>query len=193
MLPEKTINIPSERPPLEEWDERERILDPTERKPAEWDQPEFLLDPHATQPEDWDEAEDGEWIHPVILNPNFKGEWVPSRTIPNPNFKGIWREESYDNPDYKPDPNLYVYKDIGYVGIESWQEHSGTIVDNILLTDDLEGALRNGTEIQRKSFDVEEKAYFEYCDRIQKVRISDMERIQKEAKAFKKRMKKMEL
>lgn len=191
MLPPRKIKIPGERP--DDWDERINILDPTETKPADWDQPEYIPDPHASQPEEWDDAIDGEWDHPMIKNPAYKGDWAPTRTIPNPNYKGMWREETHDNPDYVPDPELYLYKDIGHVGIESWQQHSGTIIDNILITDDLDAALKEGLEIQEKSFAVEEKVYNDDCDKRQKIVIAELERIQRDAKAFKKRFKKMEL
>jgi len=44
------------------------------------------------------------------------------------------------NPEYKPNPNLYAYDSFKYVAIEIWQVKSGSIFDNILLTDSLETA-----------------------------------------------------
>lgn len=46
-----------------------------------------------------------------------------------------------DNPDYIPDPNLYLYDDIGAIGIEIWQVNSSTIYDNIIITDSIEEAM----------------------------------------------------
>jgi len=45
-----------------------------------------------------------------------------------------------DNPDYKPEPELYAYPSFKYVAIEIWQVKSGSIYDNILITDSLETA-----------------------------------------------------
>lgn len=39
-----------------------------------------------------------------------------------------------------PDPNLYLYDDIGAIGIELWQVNSNTIYDNIIITDSIEEA-----------------------------------------------------
>lgn len=40
------------------------------------------------------------------------------------------------NPKYFEDDKLYLQKDIKYVGIDIWQVKSGSIFDNILITDD---------------------------------------------------------
>merc|ERR1712087_66674 len=44
------------------------------------------------------------------------------------------------NPEYAPDPLLYRYEDIGAIGFDLWQVKSGTIFDNILITDSVEEA-----------------------------------------------------
>ncbi|XP_055336284.1 calreticulin-like [Paramacrobiotus metropolitanus] len=191
MLPPRKLKLETERP--YDWDEREFIVDPTEEKPSDWDQPETIPDPFASKPEEWDDVADGEWEHPIIPNPDYKGSWNPTRLIPNPAFKGVWTPQEIDNPDYQEDPELYLFKDIAYIGIESWQQHAGTIVDNILLTDDLEGALKNGTAWQQKFFTVEENHYNDDCEKRQKIVQADMERKKQEIKAFKQRMKKLEL
>lgn len=36
-----------------------------------------------------DDEEDGEWMAPMIDNPEFMGEWYPKR-IKNPAYKGVW-------------------------------------------------------------------------------------------------------
>lgn len=59
-----------------DWDEREMIDDPEDKKPAGWDDiPATIPDPDAKKPEDWDDEDDGEWEAPTIPNPDFKGEW----------------------------------------------------------------------------------------------------------------------
>jgi len=60
--------------------------------------------------------------------------------IDNPAYKGPWVHPQVPNPDYKPDPTLYEYKSIGAVGLEIWQVKSGTVFDNILVTDSVEEA-----------------------------------------------------
>jgi len=87
------------------------------------------------KPEDWDDEMDGEWEAPQIDNPEYKGDWKPKQ-IDNPKYKGPWVHPEIDNPDYKSDSNLYLFKDIGSLGFDLWQVKSGTIFDNILITDD---------------------------------------------------------
>jgi calreticulin len=41
------------------------------------------------------------------------------------------------NPDYKPNPTLYAFEDFGAIGFDLWQVKSGSIFDNVLITDDL--------------------------------------------------------
>lgn len=98
-----------------------------------------IEDPDAEKPEDWDDDLDGEWEAPTIDNPEYKGEWKPKQ-IDNPDYEGPWVHPMIDNPDYEADDTLYLYKDIGGVGIELWQVKSGTIFDNILVTDSVEEA-----------------------------------------------------
>jgi len=132
-LPPRKIKDPDAKKP-EDWDDREKIDDPDDKKPEDWDQPEYIPDPDATKPEDWDDEMDGEWEPPQINNPAYKGEWKPKQ-IPNPNYKGPWVHPEIDNPEYTPDPNLYLHPEICAVGIDIWQVKSGTIFDNILITD----------------------------------------------------------
>lgn len=82
---------------------------------------------------------DGEWEPPMIDNPEYKGEWQPKQ-IDNPNYKGVWKHPEIDNPEYTPDENLYLRKELCVLGFDLWQVKSGTIFDNILITDDVEHA-----------------------------------------------------
>ena len=60
ILPPKKIKDPKATKP-EEWDERAKIGDPEDIKPAGYDDiPATVPDAEATKPEDWDEEEDGE-------------------------------------------------------------------------------------------------------------------------------------
>lgn len=169
MLPPKEIKDPNAKKPADWVDEKE-IADPEDKKPEGWDSiPKEIADPTATKPEDWDDDLDGEWEAPTMANPDYKGEWR-ARMIPNPEYKGEWIHPLVANPDYFDDDNLYAYENIGTVGFELWQVKSGTIFDNILLTDDaaeaenlakvtkaLQDAERQAEEEERKQREEEQK------------------------------------
>lgn len=55
-------------------------------------------------------------------------------------FQGPWIPPKIDNPEYVPDKKLYMHDDIGAIGLEIWQVQSGTIFDNILVTDSIKVA-----------------------------------------------------
>ncbi|XP_062570857.1 calreticulin-like [Saccostrea cucullata] len=154
-LPPKKIKDPEAKKP-DDWDEREKIDDPDDKKPEDWDKPEHIPDPDAKKPDDWDDEMDGEWEPPQIDNPDYKGEWKPKQ-IDNPDYKGKWVHPEIDNPEYTPDSNLYKYDDIGAVGFDLWQVKSGTIFDNILVTDDEKHAEEVGKETWGKTKDPEKK------------------------------------
>ncbi|XP_002161300.1 calreticulin isoform X1 [Hydra vulgaris] len=153
-LPPKRIKDPSLSKPAD-WVDEAKIDDPEDKKPEGYDKPELIPDKDATKPEDWDAEEDGEWEPPMINNPEYKGEWKP-RKIDNPAYKGEWVHPEIDNPEYKSDDNLYKYDDIGYIGFEIWQVKSGTIFDNIIVTDDIAEAEKFAKETFEKT-KVEEK------------------------------------
>merc|ERR1712176_1248731 len=112
------------------------------KKPEDWEKPELIPDPDAKKPDDWDDEEDGEWKPKQIDNPAYKGEWV---------------HPEIDNPEYKADDSLYKYDDIGAVGFEIWQVKSGTIFDNIIVTDDVADAEAHAKETFEKQKDEEKK------------------------------------
>jgi len=135
ILKPKEIKDPQASKPSDWVDER-TIVDPEDKKPEGYDDiPESIADPEATKPDDWDEELDGEWERPTIPNPDFKGEWTPKR-IPNPLYKGEWVHPLIANPDYVDRDDLYLFDSNAYVGFELWQVKSGTIFDNIIVTDD---------------------------------------------------------
>lgn len=154
-LAPKKIKDPEAKKP-DDWDDREKIDDPEDSKPEDWDQPEHIPDPDAKKPDDWDDEMDGEWEPPMIDNPEYKGEWKP-RQIDNPSYKGKWVHPEIDNPDYSPDENLYRYSNIGAIGFDLWQVKSGTIFDNVLITDDEAHAEKVGEETWGKTKDAEKK------------------------------------
>ncbi|CAN6467886.1 unnamed protein product [Victoria cruziana] len=162
ILPPKRIKDPEARKP-EDWDERKSIPDPEDKKPEGYDDiPKEIPDPEAVKPEDWN-VEDGEWTAPTIKNPEYNGPWKPKQ-IRNSNCMGKWEAPMIDNPDFKDDPDIYVFHNLNYVGIELWQVKSGTMFDNILLTDDPEYARKFAEETwgklkhaEKEAFDEEEK------------------------------------
>uniref|UniRef100_F1L144 Calreticulin n=1 Tax=Ascaris suum TaxID=6253 RepID=F1L144_ASCSU len=154
-LPPKKIKDPDAKKP-DDWDEREYIDDPEDKKPDDWEKPEHIPDPEAKKPEDWDDEMDGEWEPPMIDNPEYKGEWKPKQ-IKNPAFKGKWIHPEIDNPEYTPDDELYLYEDWGAVGFDLWQVKSGTIFDNILITDSIEEAKSFAAETFEKTKEGEKK------------------------------------
>lgn len=157
-LKPKTIPDPSDKKPAD-WVDEAEMDDPEDKKPADWDSiPETIADPDATQPEDWDEEEDGQWEAPTIPNPKFKGAWKAKR-IPNPKYKGVWKAKDIPNPEYSPDDKLYLYKDIAAVGFDLWQVKSGTIFDNIIVTDSIQEAKDFYDATTGKSKDAEKKAF----------------------------------
>lgn len=154
-LPPKKIKDPNAKKP-EDWDDREKIDDTDDKKPEDWDKPEHIADPDAKKPDDWDDEMDGEWEPPQIDNPEYKGEWKPKQ-IDNPNYKGQWIHPEIDNPDYTADDKLYKYDDIGAIGFDLWQVKSGTIFDNVLITDDVSQAEEFAKETWGASKDGEKK------------------------------------
>lgn len=139
-LAPKEIKDPNESKPSDWVDER-RIPDPEDVKPEGYDDiPQMIPDEEAEQPEDWDEEDDGEWEPPMLPNPEYKGPWTP-KMIDNPDYKGPWEHPMIANPDFVDDPEIYnVCKDCQYVGFELWQVKSGSIFDDILVTDDVAAA-----------------------------------------------------
>ncbi|XP_060845080.1 calreticulin-like [Rhopalosiphum padi] len=152
-LPPKQINDPNVKKP-EEWDDKPTIDDPNDEKPEDWDKPKLIPDPAASRPEDWDDEIDGEWEPAMIDNPDFKGEWKPKQ-INNPNYKGVWVHPKIDNPEYKKDDKLYARKEICAIGFDLWQVKSGTIFNNILITDDIEMAKETADAIWKPRYEGE--------------------------------------
>merc|ERR1712055_1276675 len=116
----------------------------------DWDflPPKKINDPEAKKPEDWDDEMDGEWEPPMIDNPEYKGEWKP-RQIDNPDYKGAWVHPEIDNPDYNPADaeGIAKYEENCKIGFDLWQVKSGTIFDNLIITDDPAAAKKAGEEL----------------------------------------------
>jgi len=135
-LPPREILDPSTSKPSD-WVDEKDIDDPSSVKPAGYDDiPKQIKDSQAVQPEDWDAELDGEWEAPLIDNPEYKGEWKAPK-ISNPAYKGEWVHPKIPNPAFKEDNEIYAFDSNKFVGFELWQVKSGTIFDNILVTDDV--------------------------------------------------------
>merc|ERR1712083_511886 len=157
ILPPKKIKDPEAKKP-EDWDDRAKIDDAEDTKPEDWDQPEHVADPDATKPEDWDDEMDGEWEPPMIDNPEYKGEWK-ARQIDNPDYKGPWVHPEIDNPEYNEEEAKTIgkYDEVCKLGFDLWQVKSGTIFDNIMITDDPEAAKKAGEDLWAVTKDAEKK------------------------------------
>lgn len=159
-LAPKKIKDPASSKPAD-WVDNAKMDNPDEKKPEDYDKPELIPDPDAKKPEDWDDEEDGEWEPPQINNPEFKGEWKPKQ-IDNPAYKGEWVHPEIDNPEYAADSELYKFASVGHVGFEIWQVKSGTIFDNILVTDSVQEA----EEFAKETFEVTKEAEKKMKDKI---------------------------
>lgn len=165
-LADKTIKDPDAKKP-DDWVDNAKMVDPEDIKPDDWDdQPAEISDPDAKKPDDWDDEDDGEWEAPMIDNPDFKGEWKP-KMIDNPDYKGKWEHPMIDNPEYKYDANMFkVCKDgCTHIGFEIWQVKTGTLFDDIIVTDSLEEAEDYAKKTFFKKKDGEKKMYDEHMEK----------------------------
>ncbi len=172
------IPDPEETEKPEDWDEDAPYLiaDPDAVKPESWDEDaeEYIVDPEASKPEDWDDEEDGEWIAPLIPNPECAdhgcGKWEPEQ-IPNPDYKGKWKQPIIENPNYKgewspkkvPNPNYYEdlspsdLEPIGALGFELWAIENNILFDNIYLGHSIEEAELIGNKTFKPKFEIEQQ------------------------------------
>jgi calreticulin len=158
LLP-KEIKDPAVSKPAD-WVDKKKIPDPEDVKPAGYDDvPKEIPDAEASRPDDWDDEEDGEWEAPMVPNPDYKGPWKP-KMIPNPEYKGEWVHPMVPNPDYIEDKELHVRcKDCTHIGFELWQVKSGTMFDDIIVTDSLEEAKAYAAETFSKKRGPEKEAF----------------------------------
>lgn len=159
-LEPKEIKDPDQTKP-DDWVDEAKIPDPEDKKPEGYDDiPKEIPDPDATKPDDWDDEDDGEWEAPMIDNPEYKGEWKP-KMIDNPDYKGKWVHPKIPNPAYKYDENMYKVCNDGctHIGFELWQVKTGTLFDDILVTDSLEEAQEFAKETYEKKKDAEKEMY----------------------------------
>jgi len=177
-LPPKEIEDPNVSKPSD-WVDTPTMDDPEARKPEGWDDiAQFVPDPEAEKPEDWDDEEDGEWEPPTIPNPEYKGEWKPKQ-IPNPAYKGAWVHPKIANPEFHEDNEIYAYSDFGFVGVDIWQVKSGSIFDNIIITDSVQEANAHAAQTF-ELLKAKEKELLD-ADREEKKKAADAEREKRDA------------
>ncbi|KAI0244826.1 hypothetical protein L0F63_001493 [Massospora cicadina] len=70
---------------------------------------------------------------------------------------GEWEAKKIPNPEYKEDETIGQYIST-HIGFDLWQVKSGTIFDNILVTDDAEYAKQFSKDHFNKYKEAEEKA-----------------------------------
>lgn len=164
LLP-KEIKDPDVSKPAD-WVDKKKIADPEDLKPAGYDDvSKEIPDADAQKPEDWDDEEDGEWEAPLIDNPEYKGPWK-AKMIANPEYKGEWVHPVIPNPAYTTDDSLHARcTDCTHIGFELWQVKSGTIFDDILVTDSLAEAQAYAAETFAKK-QGPEKAAFDAAEKV---------------------------
>jgi len=158
------------------------IDDPDSKKPDDWEEEEMIVDKDATKPEDWDENKEGKWNPPKTKNPKYKGPWS-AKKVYNPNFKGLWHPKKVLNPVFQEIamPN-YV---IGGIGIDVWQVRSGSIFDNIMITDSLEEAFSHARSVLEKQVS-REKEFKAVADKEEEFKAAQMkEKLQDQMKETK--------
>merc|ERR1712113_366522 len=109
------------------------------------------------------------------------------RMIDNPDYKGIWEAPDIPNPEFEDDPNLYKYdgeKAFKYVGFELWQVKSGTIFDNILVTDDVEYAKKFAEDTWGAMKDAEKTMFDEIEEQRKKEEEEERKRAEEERAAL---------
>merc|ERR1712013_507407 len=128
------------------------IKDPDQSKPDDWVDEKMIPDP--------EDENDGEWEPPMVDNPDYEGPWSP-KMISNPEYKGPWKHPMIANPEYEYDDEMYaVCKDgCTHVGFELWQVKSGSIFDDIIVTDSLEEAQEFAKETFFKKKDSEKDMF----------------------------------
>jgi len=95
--------------------------------------------------------------------------------IKNPDYKGMWKHPQIPNPDFKNDDSIYKYKSAGLF-FDLWQVKSGTIFDDIIVTDSVEEAQAFAKETFSKKKDAEAEALKAYEAKIEADEKAEMEK-----------------
>jgi hypothetical protein len=89
----------------------------------------------------------------ALYNISMDGDYVSV-------MQGVWMAPMIENPDFKDDPHLYKLPPIKYLGFELWQVKSGSIFDNVVISDSIDEALALAKETWGASVE-KEKAMHE--------------------------------
>ncbi|CAK0818148.1 unnamed protein product, partial [Prorocentrum cordatum] len=117
---------PDDKEPAD-WVDSSMMDDPEEKKPDDWVEEKRIVDESAAKLDNWDDEEDGEWEAPMEDDPAYKGNWIVKGTE-SLAYKGIW--EAKKNI-------VHSYADFGFLEFHLWQVKGGTVVDIIILCDDV--------------------------------------------------------
>ena len=104
--------------------------------------------------------------------------------IKNPDYKGPWVHPKVPNPDYKEDLTLYKYNS-GAIFFDLWQVKSGTIFDDIIITDSIEEANEFAKETFLKKKDAELKAKEAVDEKEKEKRMQEEKEMEEKMKAKK--------
>merc|ERR1712172_298683 len=82
-----------------------------------------------------------------------------ARQIDNPDYKGPWVHPEIENPEYDAEEAKTIGKfdEVCKLGFDLWQVKSGTIFDNLMITDDPEAAKKAGEDLWAVTKDAEKK------------------------------------
>ncbi|WP_411016707.1 hypothetical protein, partial [Salmonella sp. s51944] len=69
----------------------------------------------------------------------------------------VWVHPLIDNPEYEADEDLYKFEDFGNIGFDLWQVKSGTIFDNVLISDSVEDAEKQAKDLWEVTKEAEKK------------------------------------
>jgi calreticulin len=171
---------------LEDWNwfPPKMMKDPAASVPADWVYASHIEDDEDEQPDDYDEAANGAYVKKTIVNPAYKGEWVHP-LVANPNYSAkLAADESLTK-------NVGVF-DVARVGFELWQVKSGSVFDNILVTDSLADALAFAEKtFPEESRKLERIAWERAEATAQEMRAAAMQQREKEVAAINARAKEM--
>merc|ERR1719431_1760277 len=103
----------------DDWDflPPKKIKDPEAKKPSDWVDSAKMDDPEDSKPEDWEKP-----AHIADPDATKPEDW----------------DDEIDDPDYNPADaeGIAKYEENCKIGFDLWQVKSGTIFDNLIITDD---------------------------------------------------------
>lgn len=116
-----------------------KSTDLKDAKSQDWNQtdPEFYFN--------GEEQKNVDLKRPMIKNPVNEEEWK-SKSTNSPNYKGQRLDPLSENHEHLSHSDFYRYDEICGIGFDIWQVESGTLFDNVLITDDELEAEKHGND-----------------------------------------------